>query len=88
VRTTVDLDPALLERAKRLALAEHRTLGAVLGDALAAYIGSRRLAAKDPPFEVMVRGKSEARFPSQVVVASIEDEEDTVALAIPPVAGL
>jgi hypothetical protein len=52
MRTTVDLDPGLLETAKRLASKEHRTLSAVLGDALAAYLGIRRQASKDPPFEL------------------------------------
>jgi hypothetical protein len=40
VRTTVDLDETLLDRAKRLARKEGRTLGAVLNNALGAYLGS------------------------------------------------
>ena len=63
MRTTVDIDDALLERAKRLALKEKQTLGAVVGQALAAYLGSRKAADKDPPFQLLVRGKAGARFP-------------------------
>jgi hypothetical protein len=42
VRTTVDLDAALPGRAKRLALSEGKTLGAVLSDAWVAYLGRRK----------------------------------------------
>jgi len=62
MRTTVDIDDGLLERAKRLALKEKQTLGAVVGQALAAYLGSRKAADKDPPFQLLVRGKAGARF--------------------------
>ena len=83
MRTTVDLDPALLETAKRLASKEQRTLSAVLGEALAAYLGTRRQSSKDPPFELLVRGKPRGRFPTAADLASLEDEEDMSALAIP-----
>lgn len=83
MRTTVDLDPGLLETAKRLALKERRTLSALLGDALVAYLGSRRQTAKDPPFELLVRGEPRGRFPTASEVAAIEEEEDIAALVIP-----
>jgi len=83
MRTTVDLDPALLETAKRLASKEERTLSAVLADALAAYLGTRRQASKDPPFELLVRGKPRGRFPTPADLAAFEDEEDASALAPP-----
>jgi len=83
MRTTVDLDPGLLETAKRLAAKEHRTLSAVLGDALAAYLGIRRQTSKDPPFEVLVRGKPRGRFPTAADLAALEDEEAVSALALP-----
>ena len=82
MRTTVDIDDGLLERAKRLALKENRTLGAVLGQALAAYLGSRRAADKDPPFQLLVRGKAGARFPSAEEISRVEEDEDREALAI------
>ena len=83
MRTTVDLDPTVLERAKRLAQSEHRTLGSVVSDALAAYLAKRRPSAKDAPFELIVRGNAGARFPSPAEIAAVDDEEDTAALRIP-----
>ena len=80
MRTTVDLDPGLLETAKHLASKEQRTLSAVLGDALAAYLGARRQTAKDPPFELLVRGTPRGRFPTAAALAALEDEEDVSAL--------
>ena len=85
MRTTVDIDDGLLERAKRLALKEKRTLAAVVGQALAAYLSSRRAAAVDPPFELLVRGKVGARFPTAEEVLLAEEDDDRKALAIPHV---
>jgi predicted transcriptional regulator len=83
MRTTVDIEDALLERAKRLALKEKQPLGAVVNQALAAYLGSRRQASKDPPFELLVAGSARGRFPTLAEIAAIEEEEDTRTLAIP-----
>jgi hypothetical protein len=83
MRTTVDLDPVALERAKRLAQRENRTLGSVLSEALAAYVSKRRDAEADPPFELIVRGSPGARFPSPGEIARVEEEEDLAALRIP-----
>jgi hypothetical protein len=76
MRTTVDLDEALLERAKRLALGEKKSLSAVVGDALAAHLGGRRSVSKDPSFELIVRGKAQGRFPSPAEIAAVEESED------------
>jgi hypothetical protein len=83
VRTTVDLDPGVLERAKRLALTEKRTLGSLLNDAMVAYLGSRKLVSKDPPFELLVRGKANAPFPTPAELEAVEDEEEIARLGIP-----
>jgi hypothetical protein len=83
MRTTVDLDARLLAQAKRVAGEQRRTLSAVVGDALAAYFGSRRSAAKDPPFSLLVRGTPGGRFPTAAELAAVEEEEDAAALAIP-----
>ena len=85
MRTTVDIDDALLERAKRLALKEKQTLGAVVGQALAAYLSSRRAVAVDPPFELLVAGKVGARFPTVEEILLAEEDDDRKALAIPRV---
>ena len=83
MRTTVDIEDGLLERAKRLALKEKQTLGAVVGQALSAYLGSRKAADKDAPFELLVRGKAGDRFPTVQEFLRAEDDEDREALAIP-----
>jgi predicted transcriptional regulator len=83
MRTTVDIDDGLLERAKRLALKEKQTLGAVVSQALAAYLSSRKAADQDPPFQLLVRGKAGARFPTAEEIAQVEEDEDREALAIP-----
>ena len=85
MRTTVDLDEAVLKRAKRLADSENRTLGSLVGDALVAYLGRRKPPAKDPPFELIVRGKPRARFPTPGELAEVDDEEDIAGLQIPGV---
>lgn len=82
VRTTVDLDPNVLELAKRLALKEQRTLSAIVSDALAAYLASRRQSSKDAPFELLVRGNPRGRFPSAGDISAVEDEEAIAALAL------
>lgn len=81
MRTTVDLDSALLDKAKQRARGEQRTLSAVLNDALIAYFGARRKHSKDPPFEVITRGEPGGRFPTAADLAAVEDEEDASAVA-------
>jgi hypothetical protein len=83
MRTTVDIEDGILERAKRLALKEKRTLGAVVGEALVAYLGNRKLAVKGPPFELLVRGEPHGRFPTAGEILAVSDEEDESSLAIP-----
>jgi hypothetical protein len=83
MRTTVDIDESMLERAKQLALKERRTLSAVLGDALSAYLGSKRGRAKDPELELLVRGRPGGRFPTQAELSALEEQEDIAALAMP-----
>ena len=82
MRTTVDLDERLFERAKRLALEEKKSFSGVVGDALAAYLGVRRQAAKDPPFELISCGTVAGRFPLASEVIAVEEEEERVALAV------
>ena len=84
VRTTIDLDEKLIDRAKRLALKEGRTLSALVNGALAAYLGARRDSAKDPPFELIVRGTPGARLPSTDEIAATEEAEELASLGIGP----
>jgi hypothetical protein len=81
MRTTVDLDDALLRRAKQLAARGGATLSAVLNEALAAYLTRRRPPSQDPPFDLVVRGRPGGRFPSPSEIEALEAEEDLVGLS-------
>lgn len=83
VRTTVDLDDAVLERAKRRASSEKRTLGALVTEALSAYLSVGKKPTKDTPFELIVRGSRRGRFPTRAELAAVEDEEDLASLKMP-----
>lgn len=87
MRTTVDLDEAMLDRAKHLALHEGRTLSAVVSDALAAYLGARKRAQKAPPFELLTRGSARAHFPSAAEIAANEEADELAALQLSTAAG-
>ena len=82
MRTTIDLDAVLLERAKRLALKDGRTLSAIVNGALASYLGGRKDAAKEPPFELVVCGTPGGHFPSSSELADAEDADELDALRI------
>ena len=82
MRTTVDLEKRLLDRAKRLALNQGRTLSAVLNHALAAYLGTASEAAADPAFELITRGQPRGRFPNPEQIAAVEEVDDAASLAI------
>jgi hypothetical protein len=82
MRTTIDLPLPLLAKAKRLSAERGTTLSALVGDALSAYLGTSR-RTKDKPFELIVRGRAGARFPTPPELASVSDEEDAAALRVP-----
>jgi len=83
VRTTVDLPPRLLTAAKRIAAERQTTLSAVVNDALGAYLGATQRRSPEKPFELIVRGRAGARFPTPSEIAAVSDEEDRAALRIP-----
>ena len=83
MRTTVDLDPIALERAKLMARREHRTIGSVISEALTTYVTREPPFQEDPPFELIVCGRPGARFPSAVDIAQAEEDEDLESLRIP-----
>lgn len=62
---------------------QKRPLSAVVDDALAAYLGNRRLAVKDRPFALLVRGDPHCRFPTAADMVAVEDDVDESALGIP-----
>lgn len=82
VRTTVDIDERVLERAKRHAAASGQSLGALVTAALGAFLAARA-PPPAPPFELIVRGKPGGRCPSPEDMAALDAEEDVAALRIP-----
>jgi hypothetical protein len=85
MRTTIDLPLRLLTAAKRIATERQTTLSAIVSDALGAYLGAARRRSPDKPFELIVRGRAGARFPTPAEIAAVSDEEDRTALRIPGV---
>ena len=81
MRTTVEIDERVLERAKRLASRTGRTLGAVVTEALSAHL-TTRVARVDKPFELIVRGKPGGRFPTQEEMVAAEEEDDLASLRL------
>lgn len=83
MRTTIDLPPRVLTAAKRIAAERQTTLSALVNDALAVYLGAARRRSPEKPFELIVRGRAGARFPTPAEIEAVADEEDRAALRIP-----
>jgi hypothetical protein len=87
VRTTIDLPPSVLSRAKRLAAERGTTLSAVVTDALASHLRSAPQHTRPQPFELIVRGRAGARFATPAEIEAIADDEDRAALRVPGARG-
>jgi hypothetical protein len=85
VRTTVDIEPGLLARVKKLGQKQGQTLSALVSEALAAYLNTRRDSPREQPFELLVRGKAGDKFPSAAELAAAQDEDDRASLQLPGV---
>ncbi len=81
MRTTLDIDDRVLERAKRHASSRGQTLGSLVSAALSAYLPSRS-SRSEPPFTLIVRGRPGGRFPTQEEISREEQEEEVAALRI------
>jgi hypothetical protein len=82
VRTTIDIDDPVLDRAKRLAANSGKTLGEVVSEALTSFLSARATKKPAPPFELIVRGKKGGRFPSLEEIVQSEEEDDVRALGV------
>lgn len=82
VRTTVDIEDKVLERAKRRAASSGQTLGELVTAALRAHLAKRE-KHEDPPFELIVRGEPGGRFPSPQDILEVEEREETESLRVP-----
>jgi hypothetical protein len=49
---------------------------------LVAYLGKRKPASKDPPYELIVRGKRRGRFPTAAELSAADEEDDLVRLGM------
>jgi hypothetical protein len=79
MRTTVDIDDRILERAKQHATSLSQTLGDVVSEALRAYLAARPKKA-ERPFQLIVRGKPGGRFPSAEDLLAAEEADEIAAL--------
>ena len=75
MRTTVDLDEALISAAKALAREGGLTLSAVVEEALRAFLDAAR-SRRAEPFELIEAGDPSGRCPSPAEMATLLDEED------------
>jgi hypothetical protein len=75
MRTTVDLDGPLLERAKRRALRRGTTLSVIVREAVAAYL-NQTAAADEEPFELITCGDPGGYAPSSEEMAAALEADD------------
>jgi hypothetical protein len=73
----------VLTRAKRLAAERGISLSAVVTDALSIHLRAAPHGTPDKPFELIVRGRAGAHFPTPGEMEAILDQEDSAALGVP-----
>lgn len=78
MRTTVDLDRPLLERAKRRAAAGGKTLSGIVAEALRSYLG-QRFDEPEEPFALVTCGKPGGAHPTPAEIERALEDEDTAA---------
>ncbi len=75
MRTTIDLDTPLLERAKRRASSQGRTLSQLVREAVTSYLASRP-SEDEEPFELVVCGEAGGYAPTPREMAAALEEDD------------
>lgn len=75
MRTTVDLDASLLERAKRRAVRQGQTLSQLVREAVSTYL-TERARADDEPFELVTCGEPGGYSPTPAEMAAALEEDD------------
>lgn len=75
MRTTVDLDAPLLERAKRRAVRQGQTLSQLVREAVSTYLADRARVA-DEPFELVTCGEPGGYAPTPAEMAAALEEDD------------
>ena len=75
MRTTVDLDAPLLERAKRRAARRGQTLSQLVRDAVSTYL-VQHPGVEEDPFEVITCGNPGGHAPTPAEMAAAMEEDD------------
>lgn len=75
MRTTIDLDAPLLERAKRRAVRQGQTLSQFVREAVSTYL-AERARADDEPFELVTCGEPGGYAPTPAEMAAALEEDD------------
>ena len=75
MRTTVDLDAPLLERAKRRAARRGQTLSQLVRDAVSTYL-VQQPGGDEEPFELVTCGEPGGYAPTPAEMAAALDEDD------------
>lgn len=81
VRTTIDLDTPLLERAKRRASKQGQTLSQLVRVAVTSYLAGRP-TEEEEPFELITCGEAGGYAPTPRELAAAGEEDD--ARGAPP----
>lgn len=75
MRTTIDFDPPLLERAKRRAAKRGQTLSHLVRDAVSTYLAETS-AMSEEPFEIVTCGEVGGYCPTPREMAAADDVDD------------
>lgn len=75
MRTTIDMDKPLLERAKRRAAREGQTLSQLVREAVGTYLASTA-GGDEEPFELLTCGEPGGYAPTPAEMAVALEEED------------
>jgi len=87
MRTTIDLDRPLLERAKRRAAKQGQTLSQLVRDAVGSYLSGDR-TPDDDAFELITCGEPGGWAPTPAdMAAALEEDDARVAAPRKPDAG-
>lgn len=77
MRTTVDLDQAVLRQARKRALESHRTLSQVMEEAMRRFLRQPDAPAKRAPFTLITGGLPNGSAPTwDEIKRQIGDEDD------------
>lgn len=79
MRTTIDLDQALLRQARKRALESHRTLSQVMEEAMRRFLREPAKATRQP-FRLITAGQPGGTVPTWDEIKRLTDDEDAAAV--------